>query len=122
MLRSQRSFYGDYVEKLYTPAAGASRALNHDYAGAHALAEWKAHAEERKALKAELRIAVRRYGSGLMDLYGIGPAGAAVPHAAPLKPKIRPAGTNTPKNAVIRTLPTRKRRERSAVMRARAPG
>jgi transposase len=30
-----------------------------------------------KALKAELRIAVRRYGSTLMDLHGIGPAGAA---------------------------------------------
>jgi transposase len=30
-----------------------------------------------KALKAELRIAVRSYGSTLMDLYGIGPAGAA---------------------------------------------
>lgn len=30
-----------------------------------------------KALKAELRIAVRRNGSTLMDLYGIGPAGAA---------------------------------------------
>ena len=30
-----------------------------------------------KALTAELRIAVRRTGSTLMDLYGIGPAGAA---------------------------------------------
>jgi transposase len=30
-----------------------------------------------KALKAELRIAVRRNGSTLMDLHGIGPAGAA---------------------------------------------
>ena len=30
-----------------------------------------------KMLKAELRIAVRGYGSRLMDLYGIGPAGAA---------------------------------------------
>jgi len=30
-----------------------------------------------KTLKAELRIAVRQYGSRLMDLHGIGPAGAA---------------------------------------------
>ncbi|MFP5252944.1 MAG: alpha-glucan family phosphorylase [Actinomycetes bacterium] len=31
----------DYVEKLYTPAANSSRALNGDYAGAQQLAEWK---------------------------------------------------------------------------------
>jgi len=31
----------DYVQKLYTPAAGSSRTLNGDYAGAQALAEWK---------------------------------------------------------------------------------
>ena len=32
----------DYVEQLYTPSAASSRALNHDYAGARSLAEWKA--------------------------------------------------------------------------------
>jgi starch phosphorylase len=31
----------DYVEKLYTPAAGSSRNLNGDYAGAQVLADWK---------------------------------------------------------------------------------
>ncbi|GAB2727038.1 alpha-glucan family phosphorylase [Nocardioides pakistanensis] len=31
----------DYVEQLYTPSANTSRALNHDYAGARDLAEWK---------------------------------------------------------------------------------
>jgi len=31
----------DYVRELYAPAAHTSRALNSDYAGAHALSEWK---------------------------------------------------------------------------------
>ncbi len=31
----------DYVEQLYTPSALTSRALNHDYAGARDLAQWK---------------------------------------------------------------------------------
>jgi len=32
----------DYVERLYTPSAASSRALNHDFEGARSLAEWKA--------------------------------------------------------------------------------
>ncbi len=32
----------DYVRQLYAPAAGNARALNSDYAGARALAQWKA--------------------------------------------------------------------------------
>ncbi|HJR39408.1 MAG TPA: alpha-glucan family phosphorylase [Nocardioidaceae bacterium] len=32
----------DYVNRLYTPSAASSRALNGDYAGAQALGEWKA--------------------------------------------------------------------------------
>ena len=31
----------DYVEQLYTPSATTSRALNHDFAGARGLAQWK---------------------------------------------------------------------------------
>jgi len=31
----------DYVDGLYTPAAGTARALNHDFAGARELAVWK---------------------------------------------------------------------------------
>ncbi len=31
----------DYVEQLYSPSAHTSRALNHDFAGARGLAEWK---------------------------------------------------------------------------------
>jgi starch phosphorylase len=31
----------DYVQKLYAPAAGSSRELNGDYAGAQRLADWK---------------------------------------------------------------------------------
>ncbi len=31
----------DYVTELYAPAAGNARALNHDFDGAHELAEWK---------------------------------------------------------------------------------
>ncbi len=36
----------DYVELLYRPAAESSRALNHDYDGANALATWKARIRE----------------------------------------------------------------------------
>jgi len=32
----------DYVERLYTPSAASSRALNHNFEGARSLAEWKA--------------------------------------------------------------------------------
>jgi starch phosphorylase len=32
---------GDYVHKLYAPAAASSRTLNGNYSGAHDLAEWK---------------------------------------------------------------------------------
>ena len=32
---------GDYVDRLYIPAAGTARALNDDFAGAQSLATWK---------------------------------------------------------------------------------
>jgi len=37
----------DYVQRLYTPSAASSRALNHDFEDARALAEWKARVRSR---------------------------------------------------------------------------
>jgi len=54
------------------PAGATRRRLAMDLIG-----DLEAVDARLKALKAELRIAVRRYGSTLMDLHGIGPAGAA---------------------------------------------
>jgi len=54
------------------PAGATRRRLAMDLVG-----ELEAVDAKLKTLKAELRIAVRAYGSRLMDLYGIGPAGAA---------------------------------------------
>jgi transposase len=54
------------------PAGATRRRLATDLVG-----DLEAVDGKLKALKAELRIAVRAYGSRLMDLHGIGPAGAA---------------------------------------------
>ncbi len=54
------------------PAGATRRRLAVDLIG-----DLEAVDAKLKALKAELRIAVRRNGSTLMNLYGIGPAGAA---------------------------------------------
>ena len=54
------------------PAGATRRRLAMDH-----VSDLEAVDAKLKALKSELRIAVRRYGSTLMDLHGIGPAGAA---------------------------------------------